>query len=579
MNTPYLKHKNLTVGKSVGCVIVCNGVTHTYTAPAINIKSKTEVTTQIGSKSFTVAHAANGTKSVSIVADWTVPSGSSSLPDDLEVGGGFNCDTTAVLDTIPRPSTVTSCTVDSANKITVAISRNLSANTHNIVFKLGNKSHSYDFTGTSTNYTIPNDWMTAIPNASTGSATVQVQTKSGTTLVGSAITKTVVVTVPDGSEFFPDFSLSAVRIDNDVPSAWGEYVKGRSQCTIKIQGAVGAYGSTIKSYAISGGGYSGKTATLTTGVLNTAGAISFQASVIDSRGRGVHYPVQIQVHDWKTPTVLATLSQRCDSSGVLQDEGGSVRCSLQSSYSSCGGKNQLTKTVSYRKSGTSAWSAAAVFYGDSYVLGGGQINPDASYEVRYTVADAFASVTVTDFVSTAFTTVDFRKGGRGVAFGKVSEKDVFEVAMDAEFSGGISQNGISLRCAGWTNITAASSGAAGADKGYYANSDKVTLYSITSGSETTRYIQYCVRGGIAFLRGVMGTVNAQTDIKSGTGVDFAMLPAEIRPKNSNVLFACQGSSAYTWCLAVTTGGWMRACRYSGTLMANIYLPFDVSWPL
>lgn len=51
--------------------------------------------------------------------------------------------------------------------------------------------------------------------------------------------------------------------------------------------------------------------------------------------------------------------------------------------------------------------------------------------MKYTLTDAFGAVSIQEIVSTAAVVMDFKKGGRGVAIGKVAEKDnTFEIAED-----------------------------------------------------------------------------------------------------------------------------------------------------
>lgn len=66
-------------------------------------------------------------------------------------------------------------------------------------------------------------------------------------------------------------SVTATRVDGDVPAAWAIYVQNKSKATVKINGAAGAYGSTISSYSISGGGYSSTASSFTTGFLTSSG--------------------------------------------------------------------------------------------------------------------------------------------------------------------------------------------------------------------------------------------------------------------------------------------------------------------
>ncbi len=59
---------------------------------------------------------------------------------------------------------------------------------------------------------------------------------------------------------------------------------------------------------------------------------------------------------------------------------------------------------------------------------------DNAYDIRLTVKDYFGTDTLKVDVPTAFTLLDFRSTGKGIAVGKVSEKDGFEIGIPAYFS-------------------------------------------------------------------------------------------------------------------------------------------------
>src|SRR5699024_5067914 len=125
--------------------------------------------------------------------------------------------------------------------------------------------------------------------------------------------------------------ISFTRIDGEVPSDWGLYVKTKSKVKAAIAGAAGAYGSTIKSYSISGGGYSGTASSLTTGFLNAAGTITFTAKITDSRGRTATKTASMTVVDYAPPVLSSVAGFRCDSGGAGQDDGEYI--SLTASFS------------------------------------------------------------------------------------------------------------------------------------------------------------------------------------------------------------------------------------------------------
>ena len=74
-----------------------------------------------------------------------------------------------------------------------------------------------------------------------------------------------------------------------------------------------------------------------------------------------------------------------------------------------------------------------IFFPIEIVFGGGAISTESSYDVKYTITDAFTTVTIYDTVSTAAVLMDFKAGGKGIAIGKVAEKDnVVEIANNWE---------------------------------------------------------------------------------------------------------------------------------------------------
>ena len=217
-----------------------------------------------------------------------------------------------------------------------------------------------------------------------------------------------------------------------MPSSWGIYVQTKSKATIKITGAAGSYGSSVKSYSINGGGYSGTADTLTTGFLNTSGTITFTATVTDSRGRvSDAKTASISVVAYSPPYINSVVSQRALNNGSLNDEGTYIHGVVSFGYSSCGGKNTLNCSQFYKKSSDANWTSGGVsFHSDTpFTFGNGKISTESTYDVKYSLTDAFCTISAQDIVSTAAVVMDFKSGGKGVAIGKVSETDsCFEIA-------------------------------------------------------------------------------------------------------------------------------------------------------
>ena len=287
-------------------------------------------------------------------------------------------------------------------------------------------------TNTSVSWTPALTLANQIPNAVSGKCTITCTTYSGTTEVGSK-TCTLTLTVP--SSVKPTItSLTAARVDGTIPSTWGIYVQSKSKATLTINGAAGAYGSTISSYSITGGGYSSTASSFTTGFLNTAGSITFTASVTDSRGRvSANAAVTISVVEYSAPSFSKYISQRCNSAGTASDSGTYVKSTVTFSYASCSSKNTITTAVYYKKTTDASWTNASKTFtsGTAFTFGGGNISAETTYAVKFKLTDTFTSVEVTDTLSMASVVMDFKSGGLGVAVGKVAETDeCFEVNSD-----------------------------------------------------------------------------------------------------------------------------------------------------
>ena len=400
-----------------------DGSAQTFSSPAISSTG----THLLGTVSRTVNHASDGGKSLTISAVFQIRATLSGA-----YYGTITASANITLDSIPRASSVSAgnMTLGSVGKIN--ISRASSSFTHTLTYSFGNTSGTIatKTTATSVSWTPSLSLANQIPNATSGTCTITCTTYNGNTNIG-AKTCTLSLSVPASVK--PTISsLSAARIDGEVPSAWGIYVQTKSKVKLTINGAAGSYGSTIKSYSITGGGYSGSASTLTTGFLNNSGTITFKATVTDSRGRvSAEASVSITVTAYSPPYFNSSLSQRCLSNGTLDDDGTYIHALVSFGYSTCGGKNTLKTSVQYKQVSAEQWTDAGVTFASNTVFtyGKGQISTETSYDVRYTLEDAFSSISVQEIVSTAAVVMDFKSGGKGVAIGKVSESDnTFEVA-------------------------------------------------------------------------------------------------------------------------------------------------------
>ena len=393
------------------------------------------------SGSITVTHKDDGSLSGYVWMRFESPSTSGGwAPGTTDLATG-----NTALTTIARASSFTinagSALLGSA--VSITIDRKSSSFTHKVAYTFAGSSSTSVSTNaaTSASFTPPISLASQIPNTTTGALIVTVTTMNGGTQIGSPVSKSVNLGVP--SSVVPTMGTpTATRVDNGVPSSWGIYVKTFSKCTVKIVSAAGTYGSTIKSYSITGGGLNSTEQTATTGVLTTAGTITFTCRITDSRGRTAEKSVSITVVDYSGPS-LSVSANRCDSSGVVAAEGTYLRVTVDYSFSSVSGKNSIaSKSVTCNGVSNTTFGDNAPFtlaancsIGNTYVL-------------TAKVTDALGkSYTASIYIRTASRILNVRKAKDGIAIGKFSEKAGFEIGWPAYFNDDVSMVG-TLRATG-----------------------------------------------------------------------------------------------------------------------------------
>lgn len=407
--------------------VTIDGTAQAYASPAISSTGAH----LLGTVTQTVNHGSDGSKSLAMSAVFYIRATLSGTYYE-----SITASANITLDSIARASGVSASNVAMGSATTIAISRASSSFTHTLTYAFGSATGTIaaKTTAASVSWTPPLTLANQIPKAVTGTCTITCTTYNGNTSIGSK-TCTLTLTVPASVK--PTVtSLTAARVDGAVPSTWGIYVQTKSKATLTINGAAGSYGSTISSYSITGGGYTSTASSFTTGFLNTSGTITFTATVTDSRGRvSAAATVSISVVAYSPPSFASYLSQRCLSNGTANDDGTYIRGLVSYSYASCGSKNTITRATYYKKASDTAWTNASAAFSSStaFTFGGGKISTETSYDIKYTLTDAFTTIAIQDIVSTAAVVMDFKKGGKGVAVGKVSEVDnAFEVAEDWE---------------------------------------------------------------------------------------------------------------------------------------------------
>ena len=332
--------------------------------------------------------------------------------------------TATVVQQYAKSSARVTSSVEAGSASTVTFINPYLSNVYHVVdWRFGTKVKSTTTAvgASSTSYTIPLSWLTVIPSATSGTATVSVTTyASGGLELG---TDTYSFTITALSSAVPTLSLAAARINNSVPSSWGIYVQGQSGVTITAT-AAGYQGSTISSYTISGGATGTQSSNVfTISTIYSSGTITYTVKVTDSRGRTATASTSISVVAYSAPAFSATDAFRCIANGTASDTGTYISAKATGTFSSVSSKNSMTLKVQYALSTSGAYSTAVTLTnGTASIIGNGSIDINYSFKVKFTLSDQFNTIEKVLNVGTAAFTVFFRQGGNGVAIGKVSER-------------------------------------------------------------------------------------------------------------------------------------------------------------
>lgn len=407
---------NSSASKSGSLTINGTKYSFTFTAALSGNQTKT-----IYTKSVTVAHAANGTKTCAFSATAGI---------NVTLSGTYYGNITAsgngTFNTIARASTISSVTssvaINGTNTCAVSITRASSSFTHTVVWSFGSYTKTTTGVGTSTSYAIPTSWMNAMPSATSGTAKVTVTTYSGSTKIGSAVSKNFTVTVP--STVVPTISSVAVADTTTHQTTFGNMVQSKSKAKLTIT-AAGAYSSTIKAYktVLEGKTYTG--ATPTTATITKSGTVTATITITDSRGRTASTTKSWTVVAYAAPKVITFQGTRCLADGTENYDGTYLKAIVNFSVSPVNNKNGNAYAIEYKPSTGTTWttltSGAVYALNDTIISEAGFLSADSSYDIRLSITDNFTTIRSTIDIPTAFTLLDFNASGKGIAFGKVSE--------------------------------------------------------------------------------------------------------------------------------------------------------------
>lgn len=255
---------------------------------------------------------------------------------------------------------------------------------------------------TSYNWTLPLDFASAIPNATSSWGRVFIDTYNGSTKIGTK-EATFTANVPDsvkptlGSITLADTNTAVKNLLNTANT----FVQVLSNVQVTFKGASGAYGSTISSYRAE---ILGKNQNINSnngilGMMNFNGAVTIRATITDSRGR-TSDPVDVQatVLEYFTPQ-LSFSAQRSGSENTII----TVMRNAKIAPLTVGNnqKNAMKLTFKYKEHSATSFTTDTGSAGGTWTTVSNLTNSSAnlgatfsvlkSYDIIGTIEDSFTS--------------------------------------------------------------------------------------------------------------------------------------------------------------------------------------------
>ena len=389
-------------------------------------------------ETITVSHNADGTKTFGLMASFSGSGGYS--PGTLSIGGNA-----FTLTTIPRSSSVSVGAGVIGSAVTINISRQSSSFKHTVRYHWGSKQGTIaSNVDTSTTWTIPLDFANDIPNSTSGTGTIYVDTYSGSTNIGTQSTTLTAIIPSSMKPTFTGVSLSDFNTAaQNLVSSTTTFIQIVSNIKVTFNGGAGSYGSSITGYKaeIVGKNQTTNVNDGTLGIMNYNGAITIRASVSDSRGRWSDTrDVSVTVLEYFAPALSFNIARTGSTSSTF-----TVTRNARVAPLAIGGaqKNIMTLSFKVARLGTTTYTddtgAAAGSWTSLSSLTNSQANLSGSYAANQswvvigTLADRF---TQTEFaVNVATESVVFSYDRSGVGVNKIRERGALDVNGDIYANG------------------------------------------------------------------------------------------------------------------------------------------------
>lgn len=461
-NSQSIANNTTTIGWKLE-FITGNGALYVYSKPwevwidgtkydgTSKIEAAKNSTVQVASGTSTVSHNSDGSKtfpySFKMTFNVTLNNG--------KYMSSYSGSGSGTLDTIARasqPSLVTwpettNDVGDFGETFSIHMNRASSSFTHNVWYEYGDRTGVIaNNVGTGTTWAVPLDFMNDIPNATSASGRIYVDTYNGSTKIGTKYTG-FTVTVPASVK--PTCSIQVLDATN-IKDTYGSLVKGLSKLYVKTTFNP-AYSSPVAAYNVTANGAKYTAAEITTGVLTSAGTTTVTATVKDKRGRtSAAASASFPVLDYQAPAVSTVTAVRCNEDGSANRRGDHIKVTFSAAVTSLNSKNPAIYYLYYKQSGESLYTEVSLLdYTNNYSVENGEFifyaHKGKSYDVIVRAVDRHKEGQRSAKVPTAFAIFSWRgfdtsEGVEdGVGIGMVPEKpNTLQIAFDTEFRGKVS---------------------------------------------------------------------------------------------------------------------------------------------
>lgn len=438
-------------------------------------------------------------------------SGTTALKVRIYSGSGSSRDTTYSFSMAVSPagSTISTPNGTLGTSQTITITKQNATFTDTIRYFCGTATGTIvtDTLNNSVTWTPPISLASQNTDGPSVSITLTTYTKSnGVTVQQSSIT----ITCAMPASVKPSATL-AISDGNGYESTYGAYVQTKSTITYTVTPTT-SYNSPINKYSVTADGTIYTAATYTTPVIQNTGAQTVSATVTDKRGRSSDAATQsYTVLAYSQPYLSSCVVQRCNSGGTADPEGHYMSIDFTGVITALNNINSAAWAIRYRVAGSGTWTDVPLSslngnYNPTHqeIIAAADAN---AFEVEVRATDDFGTITVgTGQVPIAFTIMNWRTDGDGMAIGGINTKAGLQVYMPTEHyndvdvtgnvtasgnvdaadfqSGGASIFPISVANGG-TGQTSLASFIAALCTRYFANSDTTTSTTINTNKTYT----------------------------------------------------------------------------------------------